>query len=191
MLSEHRSLNRRRQSSPLLEIYDFRYPIDIKVIQPTPCGSPRSSNRGLSHYPSNPPNLHPHLAPLASISSCNSSLGVDYADIELTSLTSNSVFREDDDDTDEEIDEFSTDSDLSDDGACYSRKHKQTTTICDSTTSTPTRDILLEKCALPPPTFSVEIEEKSDQNDLPLSTSSAKVSTSSNTAKTQNLLSFF
>lgn len=51
------------------------------------------------------------LAPLASISSCNSSLAADYPDLELQSFTSDSVFHDDEcEDTDDEVEPFSTDS---------------------------------------------------------------------------------
>lgn len=71
----HKCKSSRRQSSPLPEIYDFYYPIDIRVTQPTPGGSPCGSDRALYDRVVDPPNLKPKLAPLASISSCNSSLG--------------------------------------------------------------------------------------------------------------------
>lgn len=71
----HKSKSSRRQSSPVPEIYDFYYPIDIRVTQPTPGGSPCGSDRALYDRIVDPPNLKPKLAPLASISSCNSSLG--------------------------------------------------------------------------------------------------------------------
>lgn len=52
------------------------------------------------------------LAPLASISSCNSSLAADYPDLELQSFASDSVFHDEEcEDTDDEIEPFSTDSD--------------------------------------------------------------------------------
>lgn len=51
------------------------------------------------------------LAPLASISSCNSSLTADYPDIELQSFASDSVFHDEEcDDTEDEVEPFSTDS---------------------------------------------------------------------------------
>lgn len=97
------SRSRRRQSSPLPEQYDFYYPIDIRVIQPTPGGSPCGSDRAIYE------NIR--LAPLASISSCNSSLAADYPDLELQSFASDSVFHDEEcDDTDDEVEEFSTDS---------------------------------------------------------------------------------
>ncbi|KAJ8954106.1 hypothetical protein NQ314_007156 [Rhamnusium bicolor] len=120
-LPAHKCKSSRRPSSPLPEIYDFYYPIDIRVTQPTPGGSPYGSDRALYDRVVDPPNLKPKLAPLASISSCNSSLGTDYPDFEAQSFTSDSVFQdEEEENTDNEIDEFSTDSDVnSDEGACY------------------------------------------------------------------------
>lgn len=96
------SRNRRRQSSPLPEQYDFYFPIDIRVIQPTPSGSPCGSERAIYE--------NVRLAPLASISSCNSSLATDYPDIELQSFNSDSVFHDYDNDTEDEIEPFSSDS---------------------------------------------------------------------------------
>ncbi|XP_063923252.1 uncharacterized protein LOC135137501 [Zophobas morio] len=139
VLPGHKSKSRRRQSSPLLEIYDFYYPIDIKVIQPTPGGSPCGSDRALYDHVTEPPNLIPRLAPLASISSCNSSLGADYTDLDVASYTSDSVFQEDRDSTDDEVEQFSTDSDLSDAGACYNRRKKKDN-ICDSLVPTPVNE---------------------------------------------------
>ncbi|KAL3266584.1 hypothetical protein HHI36_010748 [Cryptolaemus montrouzieri] len=119
----HKSRTRRRQSSPLPEIYDFYYPIDIRVIQPTPGGSPCGSDRALYDQVCDPPNLKPRLAPLASISSCNSSLETDYPEVEPPSCVSDSIFENVCDDTDNEVDEFSTDSDVNDEqGACCSRQ---------------------------------------------------------------------
>lgn len=110
----HKVCGRRRQSSPLPEQYDFYYPIDIRVIQPTPGGSPCGSERAL--YDNIPvSNLPIRRAPLASISSCNSSLAADYPDLEMHSLTSDTVFQEDEcPDTEDEVDPFSTDSECSD-----------------------------------------------------------------------------
>lgn len=121
----HKNKSRRRQSSPLPEQYDFYYPIDIRVIQPTPGGSPCGSERAL--YDNIPVNdKQPRLAPLASISSCNSSLAVDYPDLDIQSFASDSVFRDEEDeceDTEDEVDPFSTDSDVSETerGACCRR----------------------------------------------------------------------
>lgn len=97
--------SRRRQSSPVP--WDMYYPIDIRVIQPTPGGSPCGSERTLHAA------THNKLAPLASISSCASSLAVDYPDLDLKSLGSDSVFLDDEEclDTDDEVTQFSTDSD--------------------------------------------------------------------------------
>lgn len=119
----HKSRNRRRQSSPLPEIYDYYYPIDIRVIQPTPGGSPCGSDRTLYDQVKDTGNLHPRLAPLASISSCNSSLETDYQEAEPSCVASDSIFENPCDDTDNEVDEFSTDSDVNDEqGACCSRQ---------------------------------------------------------------------
>ncbi|CAH0560739.1 unnamed protein product [Brassicogethes aeneus] len=122
-LPAHKSKYSRRQSSPVPEIYDFYYPIDIRVTQPTPGGSPCGSDRALYDRVGDPPNLKPKLAPLASISSCNTSIGIDLPEFDIQSLNSDSVFNNNDEDgdTDHEIDEFSTDSD---EGACYSRDKK-------------------------------------------------------------------
>lgn len=85
------------------------YPIDIRVIQPTPGGSPCGSERTLHAATA----THAKLAPLASISSCASSLVVDYPDLDIRSLGSDSVFLDDEEcfDTDDEVTQFSTDSD--------------------------------------------------------------------------------
>lgn len=98
--------SRRRQSSPVP--WDMYYPIDIRVIQPTPGGSPCGSERTLCANPQ-----HNKLAPLASISSCASSLAVDYPDLDIRSLGSDSVFLDDEEclDTEDEVTQFSTDSD--------------------------------------------------------------------------------
>ncbi|KAK9876584.1 hypothetical protein WA026_013963 [Henosepilachna vigintioctopunctata] len=120
----HKSRSRRRQSSPLPAVYDFYYPIDIRVIQPTPGGSPCGSDRALYDRTCEPSDLKPRLAPLASISSCNSSLETEaYPDEEPLSCVSDSIFENVCDDTDNEVDEFSTDSELNDEqGACCSRQ---------------------------------------------------------------------
>ncbi|KAJ8974569.1 hypothetical protein NQ317_018082 [Molorchus minor] len=138
-LPAHKSKSSRRQSSPLPEIYDFYYPIDIRVTQPTPGGSPCGSDRALYDRVVDPPNLKPKLAPLASISSCNSSLGTDYPDFEAQSFVSDSVFHDDEENTDNEVDEFSTDSDVnSDEGACYAGRPRLSVSV---ETTTPTSDI--------------------------------------------------
>ncbi|KAF5274284.1 hypothetical protein FQR65_LT04402 [Abscondita terminalis] len=114
----HKSHQYRRQSSPVPEQYDFYYPIDIRVIQPTPGGSPCGSDRAL--YDNLRITSSIKRAPLASISSCNSSLVADYPDLEMHSLDSDSVFHEDEcPDTEDEVDPFSTDSEASD-GVEYS-----------------------------------------------------------------------
>ncbi|KAF5302233.1 hypothetical protein FQA39_LY10272 [Lamprigera yunnana] len=108
----HKSFEYRRQSSPLTEHYDFYYPIDIRVIQPTPGGSPCGSDRVL--YDKVRAVGVAKRAPLASISSCNSSMVADYPDLEMPSFDSDSVFHEDEcPDTEDEVDPFSTDSDAS------------------------------------------------------------------------------
>lgn len=106
--------SRRRQSSPVpWETYypDMGWNIDIRVIQPTPGGSPCGSERTLCGHPAIP--QHNKLAPLASISSCASSLLVDYPDLDARSLGSDSVFLDDEEclDTEDEVTQFSTDSD--------------------------------------------------------------------------------
>ncbi|KAJ8951764.1 hypothetical protein NQ318_012615 [Aromia moschata] len=145
-LPAHKCKSSRRQSSPLPEIYDFYYPIDIRVTQPTPGGSPCGSDRALYDRVVDPPNLKPKLAPLASISSCNSSLGTDYPDFEAQSFASDSVFRDDAENTDNEVDEFSTDSDVnSDEGACYGGRPRLS--VSPDTNTTPTSD--KPHCAMP------------------------------------------
>lgn len=117
---QHLQQMRRRQSSPLPEQYDFYYPIDIRVIQPTPGGSPCGSERALyDTVPYQRQHLTPRLAPLASISSCNSSLANDCTDYDMqshVSYCSDSVFHDIEcyEDTDDEIDPFSTDSEEDD-----------------------------------------------------------------------------
>lgn len=139
-LPAHKNRGRRRQSSPLPEQYDFYYPIDIRVIQPTPGGSPCGSERAL--YDNVPIIEKPRLAPLASISSCNSSLAVDYPDLEIQSFASDSVFRDEEEceDTDDEVDPFSTDSDISETekGACCRRTSIQSK--CSKDTLTPSSE---------------------------------------------------
>ncbi|KAJ3631164.1 hypothetical protein MTP99_012308 [Tenebrio molitor] len=181
VLPGHKSKNRRRQSSPLLEIYDFYYPIDIKVIQPTPGGSPCGSDRALYDHVTDPPNLIPRLAPLASISSCNSSLGADYTDLDVASYTSDSVFQEDRDSTDDEVEQFSTDSDLSDAGACYNRRRKKTS-FCESLVSTPVNEgpsCVSPKISVRSFKSSSTIVENLDQPEVSLTDSARKSSTSS------------
>ncbi|PSN42500.1 hypothetical protein C0J52_09786 [Blattella germanica] len=117
------------------EPWDFYYPIDIQVIQPTPEVSPCGSERTLYDHPIEitPPGLRPpsrgsiaesvsslnvpsRLAPLASISSVGGSL-TDYPDFdEIHSVGSDSVFLDEGEelDTEDEVEGFSTDSE--DDG---------------------------------------------------------------------------
>ncbi|XP_017775916.1 PREDICTED: uncharacterized protein LOC108562174 isoform X2 [Nicrophorus vespilloides] len=139
----HKNKTRRRQSSPLPEQYDFYYPIDIRVIQPTPGGSPCGSERAL-YDEVQTKNLAPRLAPLASISSCNTSFANDYPDLEVQSYASDSVFHDLEycEDTDDEVDPFSTDSE-EDARPCCSRECRRRAelerplpTISDESTST-------------------------------------------------------
>ncbi|XP_054262821.1 uncharacterized protein LOC128986461 isoform X2 [Macrosteles quadrilineatus] len=108
--------------------WDFYYPIDIQVIQPTPLLSPCASDGTLYDHPrvSSPPlsvglsplllPSSPHrLAPLASISSCQvSSVSAPEAAVsDCHSLGSDSVFLDEECmDTEDEAEEFSTDSDV-------------------------------------------------------------------------------
>ncbi|KAL1506297.1 hypothetical protein ABEB36_005688 [Hypothenemus hampei] len=127
-LPAHKYKSSRRQSSPVPEIYDLYYPIDIKVTQPTPGGSPCGSDRALfERIGVEKPNLKPRLAPLASISSCNSSLGTDCPeDCEGLSYACD-VFPDEEENTENGVDPFDTDSDVnSEEGACYDKR----TTIC-------------------------------------------------------------
>ncbi|KAJ8867846.1 hypothetical protein PR048_031651 [Dryococelus australis] len=93
------------------EMWDFYYPIDIQIIQPTPEVSPCGSERTLYDHPVPEGKMSlgvPRLAPLASISSCAASLS-DYSE---HSVGSDSVFMDDDEelDTEDEVEGFSTDS---------------------------------------------------------------------------------
>ncbi|XP_063236551.1 uncharacterized protein LOC134538887 [Bacillus rossius redtenbacheri] len=92
------------------ELWDFYYPIDIQIIQPTPEASPCGSERTLYDVPAVPAGRAslevPRLAPLASLGSCATSL----ADCSDHSLGSDSVFTDDELDTEDEVDGFSTDS---------------------------------------------------------------------------------
>ncbi|CAG9860699.1 unnamed protein product [Phyllotreta striolata] len=131
-MSTHKCKSSQCRFTIVPELYDYCCPIDIRVTQPTPGGSPYGSSRALSNRAVDIPNLKPKLAPLASISSCNSSLGTDIPDVEAQSLASDSVFQEDDEDTERELDEFSTDSDAnSEDGACYERRRIRLTVPVD------------------------------------------------------------
>ncbi|XP_044735715.1 uncharacterized protein LOC123297942 [Chrysoperla carnea] len=126
--------SRRRSSAE--KCWDFYYPIDIQVIQPTPDMSPSSSERcvlydtvpgggamtdvnrlqaaNLTVTGSSSSGLvvPSRLAPLATISSCASSvLGTELD--QRSELGSDSVFMDDDNycyDTDDEVTQFSTDS---------------------------------------------------------------------------------
>lgn len=114
------------------EPWDFYYPIDIQVIQPTPEVSPCGSERTLYDHPMElapsglrPPsrgsiaesttsslNVPARLAPLASISSVGGSL-TDYPDFDdMHSIGSDSVFLDEGKelDTEDEVEGFSTDS---------------------------------------------------------------------------------
>ncbi|XP_030766883.1 uncharacterized protein LOC115890720, partial [Sitophilus oryzae] len=126
-LPAHKYKSCRRQSSPVPEIYDFYYPIDIRVTQPTPGGSPCGSDRAIYDRVVDQPNLKPKLAPLASISSCNSSLGTDYPDCEGLSYVGSTYPDEEEENTENGVDPFDTDSDVnSEEGACYDKR----TTVC-------------------------------------------------------------
>lgn len=182
----HKNRGRRRQSSPLPEVYDFYYPIDIRVIQPTPGGSPCGSERALYDVPTT--TLTPRLAPLASISSCNTSLAVDYPDLEANSYASDSVFHDEEiEDTDEEVDPFSTDSDVSDSekgACCRTASIKQDYSKSSKDTLTPSSD--RPPCPLPSPsqrsstqslTMIGEVNEKYSSLSIPLADSACKSST--------------
>ncbi|XP_066245330.1 uncharacterized protein [Euwallacea similis] len=128
VLPAHKYKSSRRQSSPVPEIYDFYYPIDIRVTQPTPGGSPCGSDRALYERVADHPNLKPRLAPLASISSCNSSLGTDDPEEceQGFSYICDSL-PDEEENTENGVDPFDTDSDVnSEEGACYDKR----TTVC-------------------------------------------------------------
>ncbi|XP_067000270.2 uncharacterized protein [Anabrus simplex] len=119
------------------EPWDFYYPIDIQVIQPTPEVSPCGSERTLYHHPvertgsiaESMSSLEvPRLAPLATISSCAGSLG-DYPDIDMHSVGSDSVFLDDEDDldTEDEVEGFSTDSE--DEGYLRRSRRRRSSTL--------------------------------------------------------------
>lgn len=108
------------------ECRDVFNPINIQVIQATPELSPCVSEHtilkcepaGKKRFESagSGNGVEPRgLAPLASLGSCGVSLSVDYQDYDLHSVGSDSVFFDEDDclDTDDEIEQFSTDSDES------------------------------------------------------------------------------
>ncbi|XP_069696123.1 uncharacterized protein [Periplaneta americana] len=135
----HRSRGRGRLNPDINmaeEPWDFYYPIDIQVIQPTPEVSPCGSERTLYDHPMElgphglrPPsrgsvaesttsslNVSSRLAPLASISSIGGSL-TEYPDFDdIHSVGSDSVFLDEGEelDTEDEVEGFSTDSE--DDG---------------------------------------------------------------------------
>ncbi|KAJ9585117.1 hypothetical protein L9F63_003069, partial [Diploptera punctata] len=97
------------------EPWDFYYPIDIQVIQPTPEVSPCGSERTLYDHPMEiaPQGLMPpSRAPLATMSSVGGSL-TDYPDFDdIHSVGSDSVFLDEGEelDTEDEVEGFSTDS---------------------------------------------------------------------------------
>lgn len=100
--------NRRRSSAE--KCWDFYYPIDIQVIQPTPDMSPSNSERCMLYdtVPQAGLVVPSRLAPLATISSCASSvLG---NELDNDNFGSDSVFVDNNYDTDDEITNFSTDS---------------------------------------------------------------------------------
>lgn len=132
----HKSRNIDRNATMAEEPWDFYYPIDIQVIQPTPEVSPCGSERTLYDQPVEfvrselkPPsrgsiaksatsslNVPVRAAPLASISSVGGSL-TDYPDFDdMHSVGSDSVFLDEGQelDTEDEVEGFSTDSE--DDG---------------------------------------------------------------------------
>lgn len=117
----HASRRPRRQSSP-----PHHRAIDIRVTQPTPRGSPCGSERTLHDSPQ-PDSLRPRLAPLASISSCNSSIAADYPD-----LDSDDVFDEEED-TDDGVAGLSSDSD--EEEACCERRELPRINVSGSTRS--------------------------------------------------------
>lgn len=105
--------------------------INITVIQPTPELSPCVSENTILDCGNlngkrtiNAPSVQTarKLAPLASLSSCGASLSVDYQDYDLHSVGSDSVFVDEEDclDTDDEIEQFSTDSD---DSLTYKKRY--------------------------------------------------------------------
>ncbi|XP_060531130.1 uncharacterized protein LOC132704856 [Cylas formicarius] len=137
-LPAHKFKSSRRPSSPLPEIYDFYYPIDIRVTQPTPGGSPCGSDRAIYDRVDDQPKLKPRIAPLASISSCNSSLGTEYMECEgLSYVDSSSLPDEEDENTDNEIDPFSTDSDANSETSRYATG-PQSKVLSGESSSTPT-----------------------------------------------------
>ncbi|BES90424.1 Hypothetical protein NTJ_03233 [Nesidiocoris tenuis] len=94
------------------EPWDFYYPIDIQVIQPTPDISPAESQLSVFKCENREPTTLcvPRMAPLASISSCRMPTNADRQDSH--SIGSDSVFLDEElIDTEDEVDEFSTDSD--------------------------------------------------------------------------------
>lgn len=112
----HKARQSRRNTLQEAEIWsDHKNPIDIQVIQATPELSPCVSERTVVNLQTPiakradyPPQKK---APLASIGSCGVSISVDYQDCDLHSVGSDSVFLEDECiDTDDEIEQFSTDS---------------------------------------------------------------------------------
>ncbi|KAG8271988.1 hypothetical protein J6590_052020 [Homalodisca vitripennis] len=103
------------------EHWDFYYPIDIQVIQPTPLLSPCTSEGTLYDHPRTdaaPALSLPRQAPLASISSCQVSSAPSPAlASDCHSVGSDSVFLDEECmDTEDEAEEFSTDSDVDDYG---------------------------------------------------------------------------
>uniref|UniRef100_A0A146MC73 Uncharacterized protein n=2 Tax=Lygus hesperus TaxID=30085 RepID=A0A146MC73_LYGHE len=93
------------------EPWDFYYPIDIQVIQPTPNVSPAESQISVfkCQEKREPATLCvPRIAPLASISSCR----IPSLEHDSHSIGSDSVFLDEElIDTEDEVEEFSTDSD--------------------------------------------------------------------------------
>lgn len=88
----------------------------MKVIQPTPEASPCGSERTLYHRAGSLVFPARRQAPLASISTCAGSVRMDDCD-DARSVGSDSVFMDDDDlDTEDEVDGFSTDSEMAMEG---------------------------------------------------------------------------
>lgn len=127
--------NSRRYTLHTSDPWESSNPIDIQVIQATPELSPCVSENTILdcassvHKKTMPFAANPcpavadarKLAPLASLGSCGASLSVDYQDYDLHSVGSDSVFLDEDEclDTDDEIEQFSTDSD---DSVAYKNK---------------------------------------------------------------------
>ncbi|KAL1110425.1 hypothetical protein AAG570_007956 [Ranatra chinensis] len=99
-----------RQNKLIEECWDFYYPIDIQVVQPTPDISPCQSQMSLFENKTGEGGLSvPKVAPLASMSSCGLASTTEQ---DTHSIGSDSVFLDEElVDTEDEVEEFSTDSD--------------------------------------------------------------------------------